>query len=184
MKWAPEVTFSTLEGEKIAMRELRGRPVLITFWATTCAVCLKEMPHLVELYEELGNRGFELIGVAMAYDPPNRVLELAAERRLPYPIALDLDGSLAAAFGNVRLTPTSFLVAPDGRIVQHKVGEMDLAGLRRQVETLLSAQNSHDKVSAHPGEIQLWPGTELILSPIIYTAKGTGLNLSPATLKV
>lgn len=136
---APEVTFSTLKGEKIAMRDLRGQPVLVTFWATTCSVCLKEMPHLIELYKEFGNRGFELIGVAMAYDPPNRVLELASERRLPYPIALDLDGSLASAFGGVTLTPTSFLIAPDGSITRHKAGETDLSGLRQQVEDLLSS---------------------------------------------
>ena len=137
LKQAPEVTFSTLDGEKINMRELRGRPVLVTFWATTCQSCLKEMPHLVELYKEFENDGFELIGVAMSYDPPNRVLELATERRLPYPVALDLDGALAAAFGKVTLTPTSFLVAPDGRIIRHEIGEMDVARLRRQIETLL-----------------------------------------------
>lgn len=137
LKWAPEVTFSTLKGEKIDMQALRGRPVLITFWATTCPGCLKEMPHLVELYEAYGNGGFELIGVAMSYDPPNRVLELAAERQLPYPIALDLDGGLASAFGNVMLTPTSFLIAPDGKIIKHKIGEMDIVNLRRQIETLV-----------------------------------------------
>ena len=140
LKWAPDVTFTTLEGEKLDMGELRGRPVLVTFWATTCPGCLKEMPHLVELYEELGAAGFELIGVAMSYDPPNRVVELSAERQLPYPIALDLDGALAAAFGNVMLTPTSFLIDPDGRIVKHKIGEMDIAELRRQVEGLLHAR--------------------------------------------
>ena len=140
LKWAPDVTFTTLEGEKLNMGELRGRPVLVTFWATTCPGCLKEMPHLVELYEELGNAGFELVGVAMSYDPPNRVLELTAERQLPYPIALDLDGALAAAFGNVMLTPTSFLIDPDGRIIKHKIGEMDMAELRQQVESLLHAQ--------------------------------------------
>ena len=139
LKWAPEVTFSTLKGEKINMQELRGRPVLVTFWATTCPGCLKEMPHLVELYEEYGNGGFELIGVAMSYDPPNRVLELAAERQLPYPVALDLDGGLASAFGNVMLTPTSFLIAPDGKIIKHKIGEMDIVKLKRQIETLVHA---------------------------------------------
>ena len=140
LKWAPDVTFTTLEGEKIGMGELRGQPVLVTFWATTCPGCLKEMPHLVELYEELGNAGFELIGVAMSYDPPNRVLELTRERQLPYPIALDLDGALAAAFGNVMLTPTSFLIGPDGRIIRHRIGEMDITELRQQVESLLHAQ--------------------------------------------
>ena len=139
LKWAPEVTFSTLNGEKINMRALRGRPVLVTFWATTCPNCLKEMPHLVELYEEFRNSGFELIGVAMPYDPPNRVLELATERLLPYPIALDIDGTLAAAFGKVMLTPTSFLIAPNGRIIKHKIGEMNMARLRKQIETLLPA---------------------------------------------
>ena len=124
------------------MGELRGRPVLVTFWATTCPGCLKEMPHLVELYEELGNAGFELIGIAMSYDPPNRVLELTTERQLPYPIALDLDGALAAAFGNVMLTPTSFLIGPDGRIIKHKIGEMDINELRQQVESMLHAQAS------------------------------------------
>ena len=146
LKWAPDVTFATLKGEKINMRELRGRPVLVTFWATTCPGCLKEMPHLVELYEEFGNGGFELIGVAMSYDPPNRVLELTTERQLPYPIALDLDGALAAAFGSVMLTPTTFLIAPDGRIIKHKIGEMDIVKLRRQVEDLLTAQAGVNKV--------------------------------------
>lgn len=97
------------------------------------------MPHLIELYEEFRDRGFELIGVAMAYDPPNRVLELASQRRLPYSIALDLDSSLASAFGDVKLTPTSFLIAPDGKIIRHKVGEMDIIDLRQRIEDLLSS---------------------------------------------
>ena len=145
IKNAPEVTFSTLKGEKITMQQLRGRPVLVTFWATTCPGCLKEMPHLVELYEEYETGGFELIGVAMSYDPPNRVLELATERQLPYPIALDLDGGLAYAFGNVMLTPTSFLIAPDGKIIKHKIGEMDINELRRQIETLMHSASGPER---------------------------------------
>lgn len=152
LKWAPDVTFTTLKGEKLNIGELRGQPVLVTFWATTCPGCLKEMPHLVELYEELGNAGFELIGVAMSYDPPNRVLELTTERQLPYPIALDLDGALAAAFGNVMLTPTSFLIDPDGRIIKHKIGEMDIGELRQQIENLLHAHATvkEDKSGSSP----------------------------------
>ena len=146
LKWAPDVTFSTLEGEKINMRELRGQPVLVTFWATTCPGCLKEMPHLVELYEEFDGGGFELIGVAMAYDPPNRVLELTTERQLPYPIALDIDGAIATAFGNVMLTPTSFLIAPDGRIIKHESGEMNIHKLRQQIENLLPARTQVKRV--------------------------------------
>ena len=140
LKWAPDVTFTTLKGEQLDLAGLRGRPVLVTFWATTCPGCLKEMPHLVELYEELGDAGFELVGVAMSYDPPNRVVELTAERQLPYPIALDIDGALATAFGDVMLTPTSFLINPEGRIVRHRIGELDVAELRQQIEDLLHGQ--------------------------------------------
>lgn len=137
LKRAPDVTFSTLDGRKINMQALRGKPVLVTFWATTCPGCLKEMPHLVELYEEFGRDGFELIGVAMAYDPPNQVLALTTERRIPYPVSLDIDGAIATAFGNVMLTPTSFLIAPDGKVIRHKIGEMDIYQLRRQIERYL-----------------------------------------------
>ena len=139
LEQAPEATFSIIDGRKIQLRALRDRPVLVTFWATTCPGCIKEMPHLVELYEEFGGQ-MELIGVAMSYDPPNRVLELARKRQLPYPVSLDLDGALAGAFGNVMLTPTSFLIAPGGKVVKHKIGEMDMGQLRRQLQTLLRDQ--------------------------------------------
>ncbi len=145
LKWAPEVTFTTLQGERLAMDDLRGRPLLVTFWATTCPGCLKEMPHLVELYEEFGHSRFQLIGVAMSYDPPNRVLELASERQLPYPVSLDLDGALAAAFGDVMLTPTSFLIDPEGRIVRHSIGAMDMSELRQDLENLLYRQVAGDE---------------------------------------
>ena len=114
-----------------------GRPVLVTFWATTCASCVKEIPHLAELYREFSPRGLEMIAIAMAYDPPNHVLAMRDARAIPYPIALDIEGTAARAFGNVRLTPTSFLIGPDGRIVQHNTGELDLADVHGQIRSLL-----------------------------------------------
>ena len=134
---APDVTFRIIDGRQIAMKDLRGRPVLITFWATSCANCLKEMPHLISLYNELSEKGFEIVGVAMPYDPPNQVLELTRLRRVPYAIALDIDGSVAHAFDDVTLTPTSLLVAPDGRIITRIVGAIDIEKLRTQITGLL-----------------------------------------------
>jgi peroxiredoxin len=137
---APEISFKTIDGRQLTMASLRGNPVLVTFWATTCPGCIKEMPHLVNLYHELRHSGFEIIGVAMAYDPPNQVMEMVERRKIPYPITLDIDGSLARAFNYVTLTPTSFLVAPDGQIVQHEIGEMNIKKLREQIENLLPQQ--------------------------------------------
>ena len=134
----PDITFTTIDGQKLSTAGLRGRPVLVNFWATTCPGCVKEMPHLVELYNELKPQGFEIIGVAMAYDPPNRVIALSKARDINYPIALDIQSEAADAFGNVRLTPTSFLVAPDGRIAHQKVGELDMDKLRTLVADMLA----------------------------------------------
>ena len=134
---APDVTFRIIDGRQIALKDLRGRPVLVTFRATTCPTCLKEMPHLISLYEELSGKGLEIVGVAMVYDPPHQVLDLATQRRVPYAIALDIDGSVAHAFDEVTLTPTTLLIAPDGRIIAHTVGELDMEKLHTQIADLL-----------------------------------------------
>ncbi|MEO5703335.1 MAG: TlpA disulfide reductase family protein [Gammaproteobacteria bacterium] len=134
---APDVQFSTLDGRSIKLTELRGRPVLITFWATTCTSCMKEMPHLISLYRELAPRGLEIIGVAMGYDPINDVIALSKNRQIPYPIAHDTHNKAALAFGDVRLTPTNILIAPDGRIVQQNIGETDMMQMRTKILAML-----------------------------------------------
>lgn len=134
---APNVIFQTLKGESIRLEELRGKPVLVSFWATSCQSCLEEMPHLAQLYSDLHPAGFEIVAVAMSYDPPNRVLELTEALRTPYKISLDIDSSIATAFGEVDLTPSTFLVDPAGQIVLHKLGALDLPALRKQVSSYL-----------------------------------------------
>lgn len=136
-KQAPDLELTTIQGESLRLAELRGGPVLVTFWATTCVSCMKEMPHLVDLYRDLGTQGLEIIGVAMDYDPVNDVVELSESRQIPYLIAHDTHSKAAQAFGNVRVTPTSFLIAPDGRIVQHMLGMMDMAALRAEIAEML-----------------------------------------------
>lgn len=134
---APAISLQLIDGRKISLQQLQGHPVLITFWATTCVSCRKEMPHLIALYDELAPKGLEIIGVAMSYDPPNQVVALSKRLQIPYPIALDVEGNVALAFGDVDLTPTSFLIGPDGSIVQHSVGIMDMHELRKHIERLL-----------------------------------------------
>lgn len=136
-KAAPPARFTTLDGDVVELAALRGRPVLVTFWATTCPGCVAEMPHLIELYRDLHDRGLEIVGVAMAYDPPAQVHEMVSRRSVNYPIALDADGTLAKAFGDVRLTPTHFVIDPQGRIVQQKLGELDFTALRARLEPML-----------------------------------------------
>ncbi|MCC5860030.1 MAG: TlpA family protein disulfide reductase [Ectothiorhodospiraceae bacterium] len=136
---APEVSFTTLEGETLHLAELRGAPQLITFWATTCVTCVQEIPHLQALHEEFSGEGFNVIAVAMDYDPRNQVEAMVEDRQLIYPVVLDSDGSLARAFGEVRLTPTTFLIGPSGNVLQRRLGMFDEAQMRQQIRRLLDS---------------------------------------------
>src|SRR5690606_40827885 len=70
---APELTFTDLQGDSITTDELRGKVVLVKFWATSCTTCIAQMPDTIKHYEDLSPKGFETIAVAMQYDPPNYV---------------------------------------------------------------------------------------------------------------
>jgi peroxiredoxin len=136
---APASTFTTITGEKISLNDLRGKVVLVNFWATSCPGCINEMPHIVETYQQYKDKGLVVIAVAMPYDPPNYVLKFAQDRQLPFPVALDVKGEAVAAFGNVSLTPTSFLIGKDGAILEHKIGELDFTKLKSTLDKNLGA---------------------------------------------
>lgn len=137
LREAPPLVGQTLDGRTLTLEQLRGKPVLVTFWATTCPSCVEEIPHLIELYRELNPKGLEIIGVAMAYDPPEQVRAMARQRQIPYPIVLDSEERIAREFDNVRLTPTSVLVSPEGRIVQYRLGLLDMPELRNTIAGML-----------------------------------------------
>jgi peroxiredoxin len=134
----PDISLLSVDGEQLRLPAYRGRPLLVTFWSVTCPSCIREIPHLIELYRELAPQGLEIIGIATAYDPPNQVLEMRKSRGMPYPISLDIDADAARVFGDVRVTPTTFLIAPDGRVVQRKIGKLDMPALRREILAMLA----------------------------------------------
>lgn len=135
---APEVIFTGLNGEKITSKSLRGKVVMVNFWATSCETCVKEMPQMVETYNKYKGQGLEYIAVAMSYDPPNYVLNYAQTRNLPFKVALDVQGDLAKSFGEVKLTPTTFVIDKDGNIIKRYVGEPEFAALHQLLEKALA----------------------------------------------
>jgi peroxiredoxin len=136
---APDVTFTSLTGEKVSMQSLRGKVVMVNFWATSCVTCIKEMPDMVETYNKYKHKGLDFVAVAMSYDPPNYVLNYAQTRNLPFKVALDTQGELAQSFGNVQLTPTTFLIDKKGNIIKRYLGEPDFAALHQLLEKELAA---------------------------------------------
>ncbi len=134
---APDVTFTTITGKKIELAKLQGKPVIVSFWATDCASCIKEIPHFIELYNQFHSKGLEMIAVAMYYDPPSHVVSMTQAKQLPYDVALDLKAEHAFAFGQVQLTPTTFLISPAGQIVMQTIGEFDINKMKQQLKKLL-----------------------------------------------
>jgi peroxiredoxin len=146
----PDISLLSVEGEELRLPAYRGRPLLVTFWSPTCPPCVKEIPHLIELYRELAPRGLEIIGITMAHDPPDQVLAMRKSRGIPYPVTLDIHAAAAHAFGDVRETPTSFLIGPDGRVARHKVGKLDMAGLRREILAMIAERQGSKPVIPAP----------------------------------
>lgn len=136
---APVVTYTTLSGEKVTSESLRGKVVMVNFWATSCVTCIKEMPDMVRTYDKYKGQGLEFIAVAMSYDPPNYVLNYAQTRSLPFKVALDTQGDIARSFGDVKLTPTTFVIDKKGNIIKRYVGEPEFPSLHQLIEKALAA---------------------------------------------
>ena len=135
---APDVTFTTIKGEQIKLQDLRGKVVLVKFWATSCVTCIKQMPDNIEAFNEFHGQGFDLIAVAMQYDPANYVINYAETRKLPFTVALDSQGKAARAFDDVKLTPIAFLIDKNGQIIKRYLGEYDKAAFRETLKKALA----------------------------------------------
>ena len=136
---APDVAFTLLNGRKDTLKAQRGKVMLVNFWATSCTTCVHEMPQIVATYDKFKGRGYDTLAVAMSYDTPAYVASFAESRKLPFQVAMDTTGEVAKGFGDVRLTPTSFLIDKQGAIVKRYVGEPDFAALHQLIEELIAA---------------------------------------------
>ena len=136
---APDVTFTSLTGQKITTQDLRGKVVLVKFWATSCVTCIAQMPDAIQNYKDLSPKGFETIAVAMQYDPANYVVNYAETRQLPFTVAIDAQGEIAKAFGDVKLTPTAFLIDKQGHIIKRYLGNYDKAAFLSTVNKALAS---------------------------------------------
>lgn len=135
---APEITFTTIDGNQISMASLQNKVVLVNFWATDCPGCIKEMPDLINTYKEYHQKGFEVIAVAMPYDPISQVFNYSKSQALPFPVTHDSNAEITTKFGKVNLTPTAFIYNKQGQLLQKTIGELDFNALKKLLNKELS----------------------------------------------
>lgn len=138
---APASTMVLLDGQSFSTAQMKGKVTLVNFWATSCTSCVAEMPEIVSTYQKYSPHGFDTLAVAMQYDPPAFVVNFAQTRQLPFKVAIDNTGAVAKAWGDVKLTPTSYLVNQRGEIVKRYVGTPDFAAMHGLIEKLLMGKS-------------------------------------------
>ncbi|WP_416548960.1 TlpA family protein disulfide reductase [Limnohabitans sp. DCL3] len=135
---APASSFVLLDGTTLTSQQLQGKVSLVNFWATSCTTCVAEMPELVATHQKFKERGFDTVAVAMSYDPPSYVVNFAQSRQLPFKVAIDNTGAVAREWGDIKLTPTTFLLNKRGVIVKRFVGTPDFVELHQLIDKLLT----------------------------------------------
>jgi peroxiredoxin len=138
LETAPAFEYTLLDGSRGNSAAQRGQVLLLNFWATSCAICVAEMPALVATHHKYQARGLQTLAVAMKYDPPAYVSDFAQSRRLPFGVVIDNTGAIARGFGDVKATPTTFVIDKRGGIAKTLVGAPDFNKLHALLEKLLA----------------------------------------------
>ena len=128
---APEFSLPDLEGNQVLLSALRGRVVVVDFWATWCAPCVFQIPVLNAFHEQHAADGVVVLGISVDLDGAGVVRDFAEEHGVKYPILLG-DESLAREFGALGF-PSLFVIAPDGSVDSSHVGVIDAESLEKAV---------------------------------------------------
>jgi thiol-disulfide isomerase/thioredoxin len=128
-KDAPSFRGVSLDGKAYSLEELKGRPVLLDFWASWCGPCIRSMPTLEKLHTDYRTQGLVILGIDVG-EKRETVEKFLMSRHVPYPVIMGDEAGIPAAYG-VSAFPTFVMIAPDGKISAHQVGfnESTLPGI-------------------------------------------------------
>ncbi len=148
---APDFTLQSLDGQSMRLSDLRGKAVLLNFWATWCSPCKIEMPWFIELQKQYGAQGLQIVGVAMDDSSKEDIAKFAKDMGVNYPVLLGKE-AVGEAYGGVPALPESFFIGRDGKIVDKIIGLRGKADIEDSIKKALDTQagNSQSAASQPP----------------------------------
>src|SRR5579864_3838387 len=140
-KVAPDFSLESLDGKNVHLSDLRGKAVLLNFWATWCAPCKIETPWLVELQSQYGPQGLQVVGVAMDDSGKDEIARFAKEMGMNYPVLLGKE-AVGDAYGGIPYLPESVFIGRDGKIVNTIRGIDSKSVIENAIKKALDTQAS------------------------------------------
>ena len=148
-KVAPDFTLESLDGRNVRLSDLRGKAVLLNFWATWCGPCKIETPWLVELQSQYGSQGLQVVGIAMDDSGKAEIARFAREMGMNYPVLLGKE-AVGDAYGGVPALPESFFIGRDGKIVDRIMGIDSKSVIEDAIKKALNTQASANGMRPAP----------------------------------
>jgi thiol-disulfide isomerase/thioredoxin len=133
---APDFTVTDFSGEQISLSGMRGKVVLLDFWATWCGPCRMEIPSFVQFQNRYGAQGLRVLGI-VTQDTPRNVPDFYRQFRMNYPVAMG-SARLEHLYGGIYGLPTTYLIGRDGHIYSRVEGAVNAAYFEREIQKLLS----------------------------------------------
>jgi thiol-disulfide isomerase/thioredoxin len=136
---APDFLLPNLDSGALSLNELRGKPVVLNFWATWCRPCVTEMPYLQEIYEEYSDEGLMLLAIDID-ESPSQVEEFLQNNNLSLPVLLDIGGAVTKKY-RIQVIPTTFFIDGDGVIQEKRMGAfINAAQIEKQLSKIMPGQ--------------------------------------------
>lgn len=135
---APDFVLRDVNGNAVRLSSLRGRGVVLNFWATWCGPCKREIPWFIELQKEYGPRGLQIVGVSEDDDGSKAVAPFAQKMGIDYPMLLD-DGQVSSVYGANQILPTTYYISRGGQVIAIVKGVLSEDGVEANVREVLKA---------------------------------------------
>src|SRR5436853_7553889 len=137
---APDFSLESLDGKNMSLSDLRGKAVLLNFWATWCGPCKIETPWLVELQNEYGSQGLQVVGIAMDDSGKDDIEKFAKDMGVNYPVLLGKE-AVGGAYGGVPALPESFFIGRNGKIVERIIGLKGRGDIEDAIKKALNTES-------------------------------------------